>query len=96
MAVSLCKDLTNLKKGTFTNAIRYHTDPFYMEVNSTPEHANVTATFIDNYSQISIDFGKTNSGFIKLGTRFGAMDVYIISADSVPRVVRFVKGLPLI
>ena len=59
-----------------------------MDVNSNPEHANITATFIDNYSQIAIDLGKTNSGFIKLGTRFGGTDVYVISADHVPEIVR--------
>ena len=59
-----------------------------MDVNSNPEHANITATFIDNYSQIAIDLGKTNSGFIKLGTRFGGIDIYAICADDMPEIVR--------
>lgn len=72
----------------FPGKNRYHSDPFYLDVNSNPEHANVTATFLDNYSQIAIDFGKSNAGYIKLGTRFGAMDCYFISANTVPEVVR--------
>ncbi|KAH0610436.1 uncharacterized protein H6S33_011963 [Morchella sextelata] len=71
----------------------YHSDPFYLDVNSNPEHKNITATFIDNYSQIAIDFGKTNSGYIKLGTRYGGIDCYGISADTVPEIVRLYTGL---
>ncbi|RPA94936.1 hypothetical protein L873DRAFT_1699735 [Choiromyces venosus 120613-1] len=71
----------------------YHSDPFYMDVNSNPEHANVTACFLDNYSQIAIDFGFTNSGFIKLGTKFNAMDVFVISANTVPEIVRLYTGI---
>jgi hypothetical protein len=64
-----------------------------MEVNSNPEHENVTAVYIDNYSQIAIDFGKSNSGYIKLGTRFNAMDVYVISSNNVPEIVRYIDSL---
>lgn len=71
----------------------YHSDPFWIEVNSNPEHANVTAAYLDNYSQICLDFGKTNSGYIKVGTRFNAMDIYIVSADNVPEVVRLYTGI---
>jgi hypothetical protein len=76
-----------------TGTTRYHSDPFYLEVNSNPEHSNVTAVYIDNYSQIAIDFGKTNSGHIKLGTRFNAMDVYVISSNNVPEIVRCVSAV---
>lgn len=62
-----------------------------MEVNGNPGHANVTATFIDNYSQIALDFGKTNSTYIRLGTRFNAMDVYILSANSLSDILRLVE-----
>lgn len=75
--------------------IRYHSDPFWLDLNSNPEHMNVTATFIDNYSQIAVDFGKTNAGYIKIGTRFGAMDLYIISADTVGDIVRSVLEMIL-
>ncbi|KAG0125373.1 glycosyl hydrolases family 31-domain-containing protein [Tuber indicum] len=71
----------------------YHSDPFYMDVNSNPEHANVTASFLDNYSHIAIDFGFTNSGFIKLGTRFNGMDIYVVSADTVPEITRLYTSI---
>ena len=66
-----------------------------MEVNGSPEHANVTATFIDNYSQIALDFGKTNSTYIRLGTRFNAMDFYILSANSLSDILRLVEWIRL-
>lgn len=65
-------------------------------MNSNPEHKNVTATFVDNYSQIAVDFGKTNSGYLKIGTRFNAMDVYLITADTVPEIVKYVFTNPLV
>lgn len=48
----------------------YHSDPFFLDLESNPDHQNVTATFIDNYSQIAVDFGKSNTGLIKLGVRY--------------------------
>ncbi|KAI5839123.1 alpha-1,4-glucan lyase [Morchella snyderi] len=66
----------------------YHSDPFWLDVNSSPAHMNVTATFVDNPSQISVDFGKNNAGFIKVGTKFGMMDFYIISGDTLRDIVR--------
>jgi len=38
----------------------------------------------------------TNSGYIKIGTRFGQMDMYIISADTVPDIVRYVVFTPIV
>jgi hypothetical protein len=70
--------------------IRYHSDPYFLDVNSNPSYQNVTATFIDNYSQVCIDFAKTNAGRIKLATRFGGMDVYLMSAKDIPEVVKYV------
>lgn len=85
VAVYLSITATNI-----STAIRYHSDPYWLDVNSNPEHKNVTATFVDNYSQIAVDFGKTNSGYLKIGTRFNAMDVYLITADTVPEIVKYV------
>ena len=61
-----------------------------MEVNGNPEHSNVTAAFVDNYSQIALDLGKTDPNHIRLGTRFNAMDVYILSANSLTDILRLV------
>lgn len=71
----------------------YHSDPFYLDLNSNPEHANATATFIDNYSQIAVDFGKSNAGYIKLGVRFGGLDAYFFSANNVPDIVRLYTSI---
>lgn len=60
-------------------------------MNSNPEHRNVTGTVVDNYSQIAIDFGKMNSGSLKIGTRFNGIDVYLMTADNVPNIVKYVQ-----
>ncbi|KAH0607116.1 uncharacterized protein H6S33_003104 [Morchella sextelata] len=71
----------------------YHSDPYFLDVNSNPSYQNVTATFIDNYSQVCIDFAKTNAGRIKLATRFGGMDVYLMSAKDIPEVVKLYTSI---
>lgn len=54
---------------------------------------SVVASFLDNYSQIAVDFGKTNAGYIKIGTRYGTMDYWGIAADTVPKIVRSVMAI---
>ncbi|KAH0607359.1 uncharacterized protein H6S33_002393, partial [Morchella sextelata] len=71
----------------------YHSDPFFLDINSNPEHKNVTATFIDNYSQICVDFGKSNAGYIKIATKFGSLDVICFSGDSPRDIVRLYTAL---
>ena len=65
----------------------YHSQPFFMELNGTPGYHNVTATMIDNYSQVCIDLGQSDSGRIGLGIRFGILDTYFMSADKVPELI---------
>ncbi|KAI8226952.1 hypothetical protein K4K55_008238 [Colletotrichum sp. SAR 10_96] len=65
----------------------YHSTPFYLEMNGTPEHRNVTGLMVDNYSQVAIDLGKNNSNTIGVGTRFGTFDAYIMTANDVPRMI---------
>ena len=65
----------------------YHSQPFFLELNGTPGYHNVTATLVDNYSQVFIDLGQSDSGRIGLGVRFGILDTYILSADKVPQLI---------
>ncbi|KAF8253320.1 glycoside hydrolase, partial [Wilcoxina mikolae CBS 423.85] len=66
----------------------YHSEPFWIELNTHQNMKSKTATFIDNYSQICIDFGKNNGGKIRTGTRFGALHYYVITGDEISEVIQ--------
>ena len=65
----------------------YHSQPFFLELNGTPGYHNVTATLVDNYSQVFVDLGQSDSGRISLGVRFGILDTYVLSADKIPELI---------
>ena len=65
----------------------YHSQPFFMELNATPGYHSVTATLVDNYSQVFIDLGQSDSSRVGLGVRFGILDTYILCADKVPELI---------
>ncbi|KXH41643.1 hypothetical protein CSIM01_13629 [Colletotrichum simmondsii] len=65
----------------------YHSSPFFLEMNGTPNHRNVTGLMVDNYSQVAIDLGMNDSNTIGIATRFGTFDAYIMTADDVPKMI---------
>ncbi|KAI9657188.1 MAG: hypothetical protein M1821_003355 [Bathelium mastoideum] len=65
----------------------YHSTPFFLEMNGISEYRNVTGIMVDNYSQVAIDLGRTNSKTIGVATRFNTFDAYIMTADDVPRMI---------
>ncbi|KAK7393939.1 hypothetical protein QQX98_013278, partial [Neonectria punicea] len=65
----------------------YHSTPFFLEMNGTPTYRNVTGMMVDNYSQVAIDLGKTNSSTIGVATRFGTFDAFVMAADDVPKMI---------
>lgn len=71
----------------------YHSEPFWIELNTHQHTKSKVATFIDNLSQICIDFGATNGGRISTATRFGAMQYYVIAADDIPDVIRLYTSI---
>lgn len=71
----------------------YHTEPFWLEANAHQGMNSKTATFIDNHSHTCIDFGKTNSGKIRTGTRFGSLQYYVMAGDDVPDVIRLYTSM---
>lgn len=56
-------------------------------MNRNPNYKNVTGLMVDNYSQVSLDFGKTDPGTIDVATRFGTFDAYIMTADNAPNMI---------
>ncbi|KAF8453391.1 glycosyl hydrolases family 31-domain-containing protein [Kalaharituber pfeilii] len=71
----------------------YHSDPFWIELNTHQHMLSKVATFIDNLSQICIDFGDTNGGRIATGTRFGSMQYYVLAGDDIPDIIRLYTSL---
>lgn len=71
----------------WSNAFSYHSTPFFLEMNGTPEFRSVTGLMVDNYSQVAIDLGKNNSSAIGVATRFGTFDAYIMTDDSVTGLI---------
>lgn len=65
----------------------YHSQPYFLELNGTPGYQNVTATLVDNYSQVFVDLGQSDAGRTKLGVRFGILDTYFLSADKIPELI---------
>ena len=50
----------------------YHSEPFWIEVDSHPGYRSQVSTFIDNYSHICVDVGVKDAGAIRVATRFNA------------------------
>ncbi|KAF5661454.1 alpha-glucosidase 2 [Fusarium circinatum] len=65
----------------------YHSTPFFLEMNGTPDRKNVTGVMVDNYSQVAIDLGKNDSHTISIATRFNTFDAWMLTADDVPRMI---------
>ncbi|KAL3421005.1 hypothetical protein PVAG01_07450 [Phlyctema vagabunda] len=87
-----CFDNYNYRKVYGTGALDpkeplYHSTPFYLEMNRSPGFRNVTGLMVDNYSQVALDLGKTNAGTIAIGTRFGTLDAYVMTANDVPKLI---------
>lgn len=57
----------------------YHSDPFWIEANRNPGYRSKTGTFFANYSQICVDWGKTNTDELRIATRFGPADIFVIA-----------------
>lgn len=65
----------------------YHSQPLFMEFNGNPNYRKVTATMVDNYSQVFVDLGQSDSGRVALGVRFGTLDAHVMAAETVPQVI---------
>ncbi len=66
----------------------YHSEPFWVETNRNPGYQSQVATFVDNYSQICIDLGKTAENELRIATRFDPADYYVIAAEDLSQIVQ--------
>ncbi|KIL87446.1 glycoside hydrolase family 31 protein [Fusarium avenaceum] len=65
----------------------YHSEPFWIEVDSHPGYRSQTSTFIDNYSHICVDVGVKDQGAIRVATRFNSFRAIMVAGDSMQDLI---------
>ncbi|KAI1098294.1 glycosyl hydrolases family 31-domain-containing protein [Jackrogersella minutella] len=71
----------------------YHSEPYWIEVNGHPGYMTQLATFVDNYSQVVVDLGKTKGGRTSIATRFNSFQGIFISGDDIAHVIRLYTSI---
>ncbi|KAG0639095.1 glycosyl hydrolases family 31-domain-containing protein [Tuber brumale] len=71
----------------------YHSEPFWLELNGLPNYKSKVATFVDNYSQICVDFCVNHGGEINVGTRFGPLQYFVFAGDSVVEIIHLYSSI---
>jgi len=66
----------------------YHSEPYWIEVDGLPTCKSQVATFIDNYSQVCIDIGLSDSSTIRVATRFNAFAAIVVAGDSISEIIQ--------
>ncbi|KAI8650703.1 Gal-mutarotas-2 domain-containing protein [Fusarium keratoplasticum] len=66
----------------------YHSEPFWIEVDSHPGYQSQLATFIDNYSHICVDVGVKDQNAIRVATRFNSFHCIMVAADSMQELIQ--------
>lgn len=66
----------------------YHSDPFFMEVNGSPDHESAYGIFIDNPSETLLDMGYYNSENYRFGIRYGVLDFYAIVGGTCGDIIK--------
>ncbi|KAK0716079.1 alpha-1,4-glucan lyase [Lasiosphaeris hirsuta] len=66
----------------------YHSEPYFLEVDSLPGYKSQLAMFIDNYSHICIDLGMSDQTAIRMATRFNAFHGIYVAGDSIQEVIQ--------
>ena len=66
----------------------YHSEPFWIETNRNPGYQSKVATFVDNYSQVCVDLGKTDKNEIRIATRFNPANYYFFAGENISDIIR--------
>ncbi|KAI5919462.1 glycosyl hydrolases family 31-domain-containing protein [Camillea tinctor] len=66
----------------------YHSEPFWVEVDSHPGYKSQVSTFIDNYSHICVDLGVNDQGAIRVATRFNSFHAIMVAGDSMQDLIQ--------
>ena len=65
----------------------YHSEPYWLELGGIPGYQSQVSTFVDNYSQILVDFLSKNSGQIRTATRFGELQYFVFAGNGVGEII---------
>ncbi|KAF8439197.1 glycosyl hydrolases family 31-domain-containing protein [Terfezia claveryi] len=65
----------------------YHSEPYWLELGGIPGYRSQVSTFVDNYSQVLVDFLTNNSGQIKAATRFGELQYFVFAGDGAGEII---------
>ncbi|KAH8676424.1 glycosyl hydrolases family 31-domain-containing protein [Tricladium varicosporioides] len=71
----------------------YHSEPFWIEVDSQPGYRSQTATFVDNYSHICLDIGMKEQDTIRMATRFNSFNCIIVAGDSIQQIIQIYTSI---
>lgn len=71
----------------------YHSEPFWVELNALQHTRSKVASFTDNLSQVLVDFAQTQSNRVRIATRFGTMDHYVMAGDDVADVIKLYTSI---
>lgn len=66
----------------------YHSEPFWIEVDSHPGYRSQISTFIDNYSHICVDVGVKDQGAVRVATRFNSFQAIMVAGDSMQDLIQ--------
>lgn len=71
----------------------YHSEPFWMEINRHPGYRSQVATFVDNYSHVCLDIGKTDKSSFRIATRFNSFQGIFMAGNTVAEIIRLYTSL---
>ncbi|RYP64370.1 hypothetical protein DL770_009209 [Monosporascus sp. CRB-9-2] len=71
----------------------YHSEPFWIEVDSQPGYMSQIATFIDNYSHICVDLGMKDANTVRVATRFNSFQGIFVGADSMHQLIQLYTSI---
>lgn len=71
----------------------YHSEPFWIEVNRHPGYMSQLATFVDNFSHVCLDIGKTEDSLLQIATRFNSFQGIFMAGNDMAEVIRLYTSL---
>ena len=71
----------------------YHSEPYWIEMNALPGALSQLATFVDNYSDVKLDLGKTETTRLRIATRFNSFQCIFIAGDDIAQIIRSYTSL---
>lgn len=71
----------------------YHSEPYWIEVNAHPGYMTQVASFIDNYSHVALDLGKTDGNRLSIATRFNSFQGIFMAGDDIGQIIQLYTSL---